>query len=1272
MSYNKINIATGWVVWAIATVVYMLTLEPTMPFWDCGEFIASANRLEVGHPPGAPLFMLISRLFTAGATGDGIPYMMNLISGLSSSFTILFLFWTITHMAKKLADIDGGLFTKGKLIAVIGAGAIGSLVYSFSDTFWFSAVEAEVYAMSSLFTAVVFWAILKWEAVVDEGGELRWVILIAYLMGLSIGVHLLNLLAIPAICYVYYFKKHQFSWWGVILTGVVSLVLLLMINSGIIIWFVQLAGSYELAFTNAMGAPFNVGGITYALLIAGFFVLAIWSSYKEKNNRLDYIVIGLMLFILLFPKIVLFFSSGAKFSIGAVLLWLIILGVVVGVVRFIQMRSRVIWNTLLVGSVVAILGYTSFATIIIRSQANPPMDENNPENLFSLLSYLNREQYGDRPLLYGQYFNTPQDMKEPYRDGADVWVKSYSVRETKKNKLILSSRAQYEAQQYIIKHPEQQLQLVEEYIESGEKKGSLPNYDERYCGIFPRMHSGQANHIADYKLWSNYRDWNKGEKEQKKISDTEQNIAQLEGALNYYARTGRMPQGLDMDLNTALRSLNRLQEKMVPSVSEDFRYFTSYQCGWMYFRYFMWNFAGRQNDKQGHGNFNEGQWISGVKAIDEERVGNRDSLTDMEKENKGLNTYYFLPLVLGLIGLVFQLLRHPKDFSVVGMLFFLTGMAIVIYLNQSPQQPRERDYAYAGSFYAFAIWIGLGIYALYHAALNMSMKTFGILAGMTLGGSIVVALVEAIASDSSAFGYSLIFMSIVVCVLFAIAAVLNQSMRGDTPAKALIAVALALPVPALLLAENYDDHDRSGRETGIAMATNYLESLQPNAIIFTNGDNDTFPLWYAQEVEGIRTDVRVVNLSLLNTDWYIDQMKRKAYLSEPVPFKMAEQYYRQGTRDVMYLDSDEKDRGYVPVQQALDTLLDNTKFVDTGRNKINYLGTHKFSMEVPAEVAEQYRNQLHEGDSLVSKIEWAMVDSRGKARPYITKAQMMVLDLLANMDWNRPVYFAVTTGGDAYMGLERYFQLEGLAYRLTPILHKKSDNPNLDGGIGTNLMQENMMTKFQWGNMDTGDIYLDENNRRMTTNLRLQFNHLAEQLITEGRMEEAKAVLNKSLAVMPERNVPYEQPQIMWQVADLLYQAGDSAQALALSKRLHQLNEQQVAFFESLEDVRKADDPDRYLANVQRQSEIERDVITALQISDRLQMMASEFAPDDPEVETMRNYVYEKMPEFGLEPYDEQMKKREEQMMRMRMQQDSARKTLPVTLDEKGLSPKGK
>ncbi|MFY7972601.1 MAG: protein O-mannosyl-transferase family [Flavobacteriales bacterium] len=1163
MTYQKINIITGWLLFVVASVVYYLTLEPTMPFWDCGEFIASAYKLEVGHPPGAPLFMLIARLFSAFVSTDKVPFMINLLSGLASGATIMFLFWTITHFAKKIADLSGE-FNSGKMAAVIGSGVIGGLAYTFSDTFWFSAVEGEVYALSSLFTAVVFWAILKWESAENTGTELRWVVLIAYLMGLSIGVHLLNLLAIPAICLVYYFKNYSVTRKGLIYTGLVSLGLLALIQTGVIIWFVKGAGFFEKMFVNSFGLPFNSGLLFYAVLIIGL------------------IIIGLM--------------------------WA-------------QRKGKVAIHTLILGVAVAIIGYTSFATIIIRSQANTPMDENNPENLFALLSYLNREQYGDRPLLTGPYFNTPEDRENPYSDGGEVWVKSFSVREAGiKNRLVISCRERFEAEKYIQDHPKEKLTVVEEYIESGEKKGSVVNYRKDLTTVFPRMYSSQANHIDDYKMWSNYHDWNSAAG-RSRVERMEGEVRQLESNIQGIVRYVNAGNSLTAEQESQYKSMRRALDKkyteLMPSKGEDLRYFFNFQIGWMYWRYFMWNFAGRQDDQQGHGDFMDGNWISGIDAIDADRIGNRANLPDVEKNNPGHNAYFFLPLILGCLGLVFQLMRHPKDFSVVTMLFLLTGFAILIYLNQTPQQPRERDYAYAGSFYAFTIWIGLGVYALYYAATQLSWKEIGTIGAMAVGGSVVIFGFESIASDSHSFGYSLIFITAVGTAMLAIMR-LAGSGAGDALWKGLLATAICLPAPFIMASQNWDDHNRADRKTGIAMAINYLESLAPNSIIFTNGDNDTFPLWYAQEVEGVRLDVRVVNLSLLNTDWYIDQMKRRAYDSAPVPFSIPEQKYRQGTRDVMFLDPYDKTEGYMNLKEALTFLLDDTKTIEGSSSKqLSYLPSYQFELPVDSAIRESYRPFMNEGDSIMSSVKWGIVDGRGNPRSYITKAQMMVLDMIQTNKWERPIYFAVTTGGDAYIGLERYFQLEGLAYRLTPILHKESPNPNLQGGVNSELMYDNMMNDFVWGNMDTKDIYLDENNRRMTTNLRLQFSHLAEQLIEEGKADSAIAVLDKAMTVMPEKTVPYDQPQIMWHMSELYYDAGDSVKAFNLSKRLIELNNQDIKYYESLDK--------------ERQGIMERDIMIRAQINDRLIAQGEKRFPNDPDIKkwSEENERIQKM--LGLE-----------------------------------------
>jgi hypothetical protein len=1000
ISFQRANIILGWFMFMAATAVYMMTLEPTMPFWDCGEFIASAYKLEVGHPPGAPLFMLIARLFSAFVGVENVPYAINSLSAVSSGATIMFLFWTITHLAKKMVDKDGDQSDNKNLI-IFAAGLIGGFAYAFSDTFWFSAVEGEVYAMSSLFTAVVFWAILKWESEADEPSNLRWIILIAYLMGLSIGVHLLNLLAIPAICFVYYFKKYPFSWKGVAITSGVALGLLFLMQTVILIWSIQIAAWFERFFTNTLGMPFNTGVFFYGLILIGGIVSLI--IYSKK-------------------------------------------------------RGWVAVNTLTWSIGVALIGYTTFATIVIRSQADTPMNENKPNNFFALVSYMNREQYGDRPLLRGQYFNTPQVRNKPYLDGNEVYVKSYSVREdNNKNKLVISFKNRFEAEQYVSNNTDQKLMVKEEYLETGEKKATEPNYAQSH--VFPRMYSSQGSHIQQYKVWAELKDL-----------------------------------------------------KRTPTFGENMGFFFSYQVNWMYWRYFMWNFAGKQNDTQGHGDFVDGNWKTGIGFYDEARLGNQEFVPELSKNSKANNSYYMIPLLIGLLGLVYQLLRHRSDFIVVGLLFVLTGFAIVVYLNQTPLQPRERDYAYAGSFYAFAIWIGLGVTAIY-------------------------------------FWLKLLLKNV------------------PSTALAGIAFLLSLVAPVLMAAQGWDDHDRSDRRTGIDMAKNYLNSLQPNAIIFTNGDNDTFPLWYAQEVEGVRTDVRVVNLSLLNTDWYIDQMKRRQYESAPVPFSIPEFKYRQGTRDLIVLNSDS---ALTPLEEALSYCLDDSKIQDFGYKKFSVMPNYQFSFAVSKENQAKFSQYVGTNDSLVNTMSFALMDDDGEnPRQFITKAQLMVMDLIVHNNWERPIYFAVTTGSEAYMGLEPYFQLEGLAYRLTPIFHSDYDRDNMSGGVNSELMYDNVMNKFLWGNIDTKDIYLDENNRRMVTNLRMQMNNLAEQLIIENKMDKAAAVLNKSINSLPEKNAPYDQPQIMWQTAELLFKAGDLQTATKLAERVFELNNQMLDYYESLTPAEK-------------------------------------------------------------------------------------------------------
>ncbi|MBK8847100.1 MAG: DUF2723 domain-containing protein [Bacteroidetes bacterium] len=895
MSYKRINNIVGWLVFAIASFVYLSTIEPTGSFWDCGEFIACADRLQVGHPPGAPFFIMLARVFILFSMGDIklIPIMVNAMSGLCSAFCILFLFWSITHMARKLVAKGKEEPAGGDLIAIMGAGAIGALAYTFTDSFWFSAVEGEVYATSAVFTAIVFWAILKWEEVADEKHNARWIILIAYMMGLSIGVHLLNLLAIPALALVYYFKRYKFSWTGFFVAIAISVALLGFVQKGIISYYVKMGAYFDLLFVNTFGLPF-------------------WSGF---------------IFFNLIVSVLIFFALG-----------------------YTKRMKQVVANTFVLAFTFILIGYSSYAMIVIRSAANPPLDENDPENVFALISYLGRDQYGDFPLLYGQYYNAPQDANDPIKQGEMQYIR-----------------------------------FDGKYKEVGYKQ--KPNYDSRYCGFFPRMWSGQDNHTSYYK--------------------------------QYHKK----------DLESR------------PTNGENLAFFFDYQLMHMYIRYFMWNFVGRQNDIQSFGGILKGNWESGISAIDGMRLGPQGKLPNSMTSNKGRNHFYFLPLALGLFGFIFQLNRHRNDFIVVGMLFLLTGLAIVLYVNQPPYQPRERDYAYAGSFYAFAIWIGLGVLGLYDFLKNK------------------------ISAQGAAMA------SILVCAV----------------------------VPVVLGKNGWDDHDRSHRYTSRDFATNYLNSCAPNAIIFTNGDNDTFPLWYAQEVEGVRRDVRIVNLSLLNTDWYIDQMKRQAYEGPPVPFTVPREKYIQGTRDyIPYFEQKSISSDYIELKSVFEFITSDdpkTKVQLRDGSFINYLPTKKFKMTIDKEqVIKSGTVAAKDSALIVNEIVWDL--NKG----YVQKADLMMLDLIANNNWKRPIYYAVTVGSDNYIGLDDHFQLEGLAYRLVPIKTVNKDGQT--GRVAVDEMYNNTMNKFAWGNMKMEGVYLDQNNLNMTMNIKNNFSRLAEAKFMEGKYDD--------------------------------------------------------------------------------------------------------------------------------------------------------------------------
>jgi len=970
-NYRLINNISGWAVFIIAAITYLMTIEPTGSLWDCGEFIASCFKLEVGHPPGNPVFMVMGNFFAhfAGGNVSKIAPMVNSMSALASAFTILFLFWTITHLARKILLKNESDYTTGRIIAVIASGVIGALAYTYSDSFWFSAVEGEVYASSSLFTALVFWAMLRWEDVADEKYADRWIILIAFLIGLSIGVHLLNLLAIPAMVLVYYFKKFEFSWKGFSISFAISIVLLALLMYGIMPGVVTISSKFDWFFVNSLGLPPNSGMIVHMLILAGLFIFAVKGSFTSDNRVKNGIL-----------SVAALFFTGIWVVSGSTIFNIVMLLLISGIIWYMAEKSRTALNTLLTCIMVILIGYSANAIILIRSTANTPLNENNPSNPFNLLYFLNREQYGERPLFYGQYYNAePID----YKDGKP----KYALENGK-------------------------------YIITGHNLERV--YDPKMLTIFPRMWSDQPDHQEVYQEWG-------------AVKGTPVQVTDQSGKTKVVKR---------------------------PTFSENLRFMFRYQFGYMYFRYFMWNFAGKQNDTQGTGGAINGNWISGIKFIDEPRVGTSDLPGDM-KTDPSRNVYYLLPLILGLAGMFYQLNKDTKNWGIILLLFIMTGLAIVIYLNQYPNQPRERDYAYAGSFYFFAVWIGIGVLALFEG-----LSKF---------------ISEKIAAPAAGL----------LC-LFA--------------------------VPVIMGTQDWDDHDRSGRFLARDVAENYLNSCAKDAILFTNGDNDTFPLWYAQEVEGKRTDVRVCNLMLLNTDWYVDQMKRRTYESEPLPVTLPVQKYYDGINNQIFIV--EKTKDPVDISTVIDFVKsDNkaTKVQVSATEILDIIPSRTIRIPVDKEkVLASGTVKPEDADKIVPYID---VKLKGSS---ILKSQLIVMDILAHNNWTRPIYFVTGYHNDA-LGLEEYFQLEGLAYRLVPI---KSQNKSwLDyGRIDPDILYENMMKKFAWGGANKKNVDIDYNHKRtiIVVKARLNYARLAKALAAEGKNEKAIETLNYCMDALPLEKIPYD------------------------------------------------------------------------------------------------------------------------------------------------------
>ncbi len=998
--YNKINNLVGWLAFVIAAFTYCMTIEPTASFWDCPEFITTGYKLEVGHPPGAPFFMLTANLFSQFTSDPSkVAMMVNIMSALMSAACILFLFWSITHLAKKLICPDEENMTVGKLITIMGSGLVGALAYTWSDTFWFSAVEGEVYAYSSLFTAVVFWLILKWENRAHEPHSDRWLILIAYLTGLSIGVHLLNLLCIPAIVLVYYYKKNpNANLKGSLIALVGSMILVAAVLYGIVPGIVKVGGWFELLFVNSLGFSFNTGLIVYIIVLAASLIWGVYESFTVRSQKRMNLSFLLTVALLGIP----FYGHGWS----SVLIGLLVLAVL-GAYLFMNLPEKYrvsarTLNTSLLAMMMIVVGYSSYAVIVIRSSANTPMDQNSPEDIFTLGEYLGREQYGTRPLFYGQTYASKPALKQV--DGGCV----YDVTEG----APVYQRKEKE-------NPDEK--------DSYEVVRNKTEYKYAQNMLFPRMYS--ADHAKAYENW----------------------VGGIEGRQVPYDQCGEM-----------------IMVK-VPTQWDNIKFFFIYQLNYMYWRYFMWNFAGRQNDIQGQGEIEHGNWITGIPFIDNYLVGDQTLLPAELKNNKGHNVFYCLPLILGLLGLFWQAYKGDRgiqQFWIVFFLFFMTGLAIVLYLNQTPQQPRERDYAYAGSFYAFAIWIGLGVAA--------------------------------------------------------IAEWLRNKM-GEKPA-AVLASVIGLLVPIQMVSQTWDDHDRSGRYTCRDFGQNYLSTVQAegNPIIFTNGDNDTFPLWYNQETEGFRTDVRVCNLSYLQTDWYIDQMRRPAYDSPSVPIDWDRIDYVQGHNEAVYVRP-----------EAMETI--NNFYKQNPEEAKKEFGDNPYELKNILKHwvrAKESGLQMIPTDSIVMKLDKEAIKRSGmlvpdsipeymhislKGKRVLYKSELMMLEMLANTNWERPLYMAITVGSNNHLNLTNNFLQEGLAYRITPF-----DNAKLGRTIDSEKMYDNLMHKFKFGGIDNPDIYLDETVLRMCDTHRRLFVQLASQLIREGKKDKALEVLNYCEKVIPSTTVRHD------------------------------------------------------------------------------------------------------------------------------------------------------
>lgn len=1051
--YNLVNNIVGWMAFLVAAITYCMTIEPTASFWDCPEFITTGYKLEVGHPPGAPFFMLTANLFSQFTSDPSqVAMMVNTMSALMSAACILFLFWTITHLVKKLICPDESEMTLTKLITIMGSGIVGALVYTWSDTFWFSAVEGEVYAYSSLFTALVFWLILKWEDVADQDHSDRWLILIAYLTGLSIGVHLLNLLCIPAIVLVYYYKKRpDADLKGSLIALFLSMVIVAAVLYGIVPGVVKVGGWFELFFVNTLSMAFNTGLIIYIIVLAASIIWGIYESYQQKSKKRMNLSFLLTVALLGIP----FYGHGtSSILIGLVVLGVLALYLFGKIFKKYGISARTL-NTSLLSVMMIMIGYSSYALIVIRSTANTPMDQNSPEDIFTLGEYLGREQYGTRPLFYGQTYNSKPQLKEV--DGGCM----YDVEE---------GAPIYQRKEKFSKNEKDSYEVVRNRTE----------YKYAQNMLFPRMYSDA--HAGAYESW----------------------LGGVEGKQVPYDQCGQS-----------------IMVK-IPTQVDNIRFFLMYQVNYMYWRYFMWNFVGRQNDIQGQGEIEHGNVLTGITFIDNMFYGDQSLLPSDLRNNKGHNVYFGIPLLLGLIGLFWQAYRGEKgikQFWVVFFLFFMTGLAIVLYLNQTPQQPRERDYAYAGSFYAFSIWIGMGVAAL--------------------------------------------------------AQILSKKLSART--SAIIASVLGICVPIQMVSQTWDDHDRSGRYAARDFGSNYLNTLQDegNPIIFTNGDNDTFPLWYNQETEGMRKDVRVCNLSYLQTDWYIDQMKRPAYDSPSVPINWNRLQYVQGQNEAVQIQPEvmESLKNYYKQnpKEAAKEFGDNPYelknimkyWVRSPKEGLQLIPTDSIVIKIDKEAVK--RSGMMIPDSLKGNIpDYMTISLKGKRVLY--KSELMMLEMLANTNWERPIYMAITVGEENRLNLDNSFMQEGLAYRITPF-----NTTALNATIDSEKMYDNLMHKFKFGGIENPNVYLDETVLRMSQTHRRMFIQVATQLIKEGKKEKALKALNYCQKVIPSKTVPHD--YIMSsskEMAQDYLALGETAMADAILNELANKSVEYITWYLSLNDKQLA------------------------------------------------------------------------------------------------------